>query len=100
MALKSELIADTQRRQQRLRELRDMTQDHDERVRLDEELDHLQLTLSDLRSMSEEALRRRPSGVEARAGGQHALPVAAVVLTFAVVAGVAGTLWLARGRAR
>jgi hypothetical protein len=95
MTLKSDLIADTQRRQQRVRELRDMTQDHSERVRLDEELDRMQLTLSDLGSMDEEALRKRPAEIEARTGGQRAWPVATVMLVLAVVA---GSLLLARSR--
>jgi hypothetical protein len=59
MTLKNELIADVQRKQQRMRELRDMTQDRDERVRLDDELAAMQITLSDLESMDEETLRTR-----------------------------------------
>ena len=59
MTLKNELIADVQRKQQRMRELRDMTQDRDERVRLDDELAAMQITLSDLESMDEETLRAR-----------------------------------------
>ena len=59
MTLKNELIADVQRKQQRMRELRDMTQDRDERVRLDNELAAMQITLSDLESMDEETLRAR-----------------------------------------
>jgi uncharacterized membrane protein len=57
MTLKSRLIAEVQTRQQRLRELRDMTQDRSERSRLDAELDATQLTLSDLQAMDESALR-------------------------------------------
>jgi len=67
MALKTDLIADVQRRQQRLRELRDMTQDRDERIQLDEELDAMQVTLSDLQSMDETTLRRQRAEQQQRA---------------------------------
>ena len=42
-----------------MRELRDMTQDRDERVRLDAELHAMQITLSDLETMDDDTLRRQ-----------------------------------------
>jgi hypothetical protein len=91
MTLKTELIADVQRKQQRMRELRDMTQDRDERVRLDDELAAMQITLSDLESMDEEALRtrraeqRRARRASARSRGAQ-LVGATIVIALAVAA--------------
>jgi hypothetical protein len=75
MTLKSQLMEEVQTRQQRLRELRDMTQDRDERIRLDAELDATQITLSDLETMDEQALRERHARrlrARARRGGERA----------------------------
>lgn len=56
--LRSEIVERLEVRAQRLRELRDMTQDREERVRLDAQLDEIQITLSDLEHMDEPRLRQ------------------------------------------
>ena len=56
--LRGEVVDHLQQHAQRLRELRDMTQDRQERRRIDAELDSLQITLSDLEQMDEPQLRK------------------------------------------
>jgi hypothetical protein len=69
MSFKTELVSDLRLRQQRLLELRDMTQDRDERIRLDSELDTLQLTLADVETMDEATLRRQRAARRATGSG-------------------------------
>jgi hypothetical protein len=103
MALKHDLTADVQRRQQRLRALRDMTQDRDERVRLDAELHAMQVTLSDLESIDEDTLRRqRAKRRRARAftAPSRTAQVAAAMFVLAIVAVFGAAVLRSRRKAR